>query len=280
MAVLVVEIRVRRCVALVVEDKLVPGHLCACQHIILFGNELGDVAGAEVGGIEGDDFPAWRVLVGVDVDFAIVHTDGIGGELHVRREAHVMRIAVFQVLDVKDVAVAVAFPHEHVSLIFAHRGLVEQEWVGVALILYVVLRLYCAELVIKDLVELVLRRLGVFGGIVGAVEETVAEPLGIGELGPGDVVGKCLTGYEVEDKDLVPVAAVARYHVGQISAVVREVELLQGHCAVVRQLVGVEDHFRLAGGEVEFAQFHFLAALEKVARLYVVHEVLVHAVQN
>ena len=70
--------------------------------------------------------------------------------------------------------------------------------------------------------------------------------MGVGKLGPHDVVVEHLASLKVVDDDFVPVAAIAGDGVGSIAAIFREVEALEGHGAVLAQSVGVEDHARLA----------------------------------
>ncbi len=84
--------------------------------------------------------------------------------------------------------------------------------------------------------------LAVDGFVVGAVVEAVALPCGIGELGPFDVVGQQLLGFGVHHIDFGPVRAAARNGVGGVLAVVGSAYAGQGHCTVVAELVGVEEH--------------------------------------
>ena len=118
------------------------------------------------------------------------------------------------------------------------------------LILDIVLALGSTQLVVIHFLELVLGRLGILGSVIAAVEETVAQPLGVGELGPDDVVIKHLVLLEVLHIDFVPVTAAAGDDIGQVAAVVGEVQLLQCHSAVVTQRIGVEHHLVVAIGTV------------------------------
>ena len=157
-----------------------------------------------------------------------------------------MRVAVLEVLDINVVALGIALPQDDVALVLAHAHLMEVQRFALVLILDVVLALGSAQLVVIYLLELVLGRLGVFGGVIAAVEEAVTQPLGIGELGPNDVVVEHAVFLQVLDEDLVPVTAAAGDDVGQIAAVIGEVQLLQGHGAVFAQRVGVKHHLVVA----------------------------------
>ena len=139
-----------RSVLVVGEDELVVGHLCTGEHRFLLGNELGAAGGRQGLGVIGDDFALRGILVGGDVDLAVIDTDDAALILHAADELHVVRVAVLEVLDV----------------------------------------------------------------------------------------------------DLVPVTAAAGDDIGQVAAVVGEVQLLQGHGAVLAQRVGVEHHLVCAVGTV------------------------------
>ena len=94
------------------------------------------------------------------------------------------------------------------------------------------------------LLHLVLGRcfLSFLGRIVCTVVETVATPCGASELCPHDVVIQQLLCLHVHDVYLLPVAAAARDGVCEVFAVVAEGDVLQSHCTVIAQLVGVEEH--------------------------------------
>ena len=62
--------------------------------------------------------------------------------------------------------------------------------------------------------------LALHGGIVGGIEEPVALPGCSGELGPLNVVAGQLARLQVDDVELLPVAARARDGIGGILAVV------------------------------------------------------------
>ena len=81
--------------------------------------------------------------------------------------------------------------------------------------------------------------------IVGRIVETVAVPGCTRELGPLDMVIGQLSRLQVDDVELLPVAAGARHSVSHVLAVVREIRTLQGYGAVGAQLVGVKEYARL-----------------------------------
>ena len=54
------------------------------------------------------------------------------------------------------------------------------------------------------------------------------------------------SGAEVDNENLVPVASASRNHICHITAVVREVNVLQRHCSVVGESVGVKHQSGLA----------------------------------
>ena len=242
----VVEVGMSAGVAVVGDDELVVRHLNAAEHPLLLGDELGEVLSAQVVGIIGKHLVARRVLVGHDIDLAIVDANGREGKLAVVGNLHIVWIDALEVLDVERVALAGTLEDEDEALVLVNAHLVEEQRVVVAAELQVVVVLRCSQLVVHHLVPLVLRRLGVLGLVVGAVEESVAQPLRVGELSPNDVVVEHLASHQVVDDDLVPVAAVAGDGVGGIASVAREVEALERHCSVLAQGVGVEDHALLA----------------------------------
>ncbi len=90
------------------------------------------------------------------------------------------------------------------------------------LIEQLVIRLGGANLVIVDLLNLILGRglLTLLGGVIGAIIEAVTLPRGSGELGPHDMVVSQFARREVNDINLLPVAAGARDGVGEILLVV------------------------------------------------------------
>ena len=88
--------------------------------------------------------------------------------------------------------------------------------------------------------------LALYWRIVGTVVETIALPGGSSKFGPLDVVIRQLARFQVDDEDFLPVAAATRDGVGSILAVMREIDTLQGHRSVSAQLVGIEEHTRLA----------------------------------
>ncbi len=250
LAVQVIQVGVARSILVIGEDELVVGHHSTGENGILLGDEFGASGGRQVLGIVGDDLALGGVLVGHDVDFAIIHADDAALILHAADQLHIVGIAVLEVLDVDVVALGIALPQEDVALVVAHAHLVEVQGLTLVLVLNVVLALRGTQLVVIHLLELVLGRLGILGGIIAAVEEAVTQPLRIGKLGPHDVVVEHTVLLEILDVDLVPVAAVAGDDVGQVATVVREVERLQGHGAVVAQCVGVEHHLVVAVGTV------------------------------
>ena len=219
-------------VLVVGDDELVVAHLDAAQHPLLLRDKLGEILLTQIVGIIGEYLVAGSVLVGIDINLAIVHPNGVEGKLAVLRKFHIVRIQALEVFHIEGVALASTLQDEHITLILIDTHLMEQQRVIVAAILKVVLALGRAQLVVHHLVPLVLRALGILGLVIGAVEETVAQPLCIGELGPHDVVVEHLVVEQVMHQNLVPVAAVAGDGVGGIATVLREVEALQGHGAV------------------------------------------------
>ena len=173
-AVAVVEIGMSASVAVVGDNELVVRHLDAAENPLLLGDELGEVFGAEVLGIVGEHLVARSVLVGHDIDFAIVDAYWVECELTILCNLHVVRVDALEVLDEEGISLASALQDEDEALIFVDAHLVEEQWVVVAAELEVVVLLGCAQLVVHHLVPLVLRRLGVLGLVVGAVEESVA----------------------------------------------------------------------------------------------------------
>ena len=196
------------------------GHLRTAQHPLLLGDEVGEIVLAQVAGIIGANLVPRRAVVGIDIDFSVLDADGAVGVAHVAGQTHIVWVAVFQVFDPQLVAISVADPSEDIPLIIGHGHLVEQQRLALVLQLDVVLALRCAQFVVLDLVELVLGRLGILGCVIAAVEEAVAQPLCVGELGPDDVVIQLLSSVEVNDKDFVPVAAIAADDIGHVSSIV------------------------------------------------------------
>ena len=72
------------------------------------------------------------------------------------------------------------------------------------------------------------------------------------------MVGQKLLGGGVHHGDLGPVAATAAYGVGCVLSVLRLECAGEGHCAVVAQGVGVEEHLAVARLEVGGAVYHGL----------------------
>ena len=132
-ALTVVDVGVARSVAVVGEDKLVVGHLCAAQHPLLLWHKVGEVIFAQMVGIVGANLILRRTVVGVDIDFAVLDADGAVGIAHVAGQAHIVRVAVFQVLDPQLVAIAIAHPAEEVALVIRHGDLVEQQRLALVL---------------------------------------------------------------------------------------------------------------------------------------------------
>ena len=226
------------------------GHRRTRQYRFLLGDELGAGVGRNVLSVVGDDLALGGILVGHHIELGVVDADDATLILHAADELHVVRVAVLEVLDIDVVALGIALPQDNVALVVAHAHLVEVQRFALVLILDVVLALGSAQLVVIHLLELVFGRFGILGSVIAAVEEAVAQPLGIGELGPHDVVVEHTVLLQVLDKDLVPVTAAAGDDVGQVAAVVGEIQLLQGHGAVVAQRVGVEHHLVVAVGAV------------------------------
>ena len=88
------------------------------------------------------------------------------------------------------------------------------------------------------------------GCVIGRVEEAILEPGSTGELRPFDMVGEKLLGGDVHHIDLHPVGTAALDGVCEILSVVGLRSAAIGHRAVVRQLVGIQQHLRLRVGSV------------------------------
>ena len=104
------------------------------------------------------------------------------------------------------------------------------------------------ELMIIDAVVLV--GIGEFfschGTVVGAVEEAILAPGGVGEFGPFDMVVEQTAGLGVEHIYFGPVGTAARDGICHVAAVVAHRGAGKGYGAVVAQRVRIEEHFLFA----------------------------------
>ena len=243
LAVEVIDIDVAAGVLLVAHIEFAADDVGAIDHVFALGDDGLPVFHRGLVDIHHHDLIHRRTVVGQQIDLVVDGGDGRVGVVHVGDHLRKLRVAVFQVADIEDVARAAARLIEELHrLLVVDRRTEEVHRLGGILEEELVLLLLRAEAVEVDLVGGVLARIGVaLGFVIGAIEEAVSEPGGPRELSPLDVVGQYLERLRVHHIKLRPVAARTRDGVGQVFAVVGETDVAQGHRAVSRELVGVEE---------------------------------------
>jgi len=80
---------------------------------------------------------------------------------------------------------------------------------------------------------------------VAAVEEAIFIPLNPGELNPVDMVGEHFAGFDIHNKDFIPVGATAGDTIGQIFTIFRHAQSCQGNGTIVREGIGVEQQLTI-----------------------------------
>ncbi len=85
---------------------------------------------------------------------------------------------------------------------------------------------------------------------IAAIEEAIARPADVGGFDPFQSVGENFAGSDFHDVDFLPIGTSSRNAVGDVTAVLGNIENAEARSAVFGKLVGIEKHF---GGGVEAA---------------------------
>ena len=235
-------------VLLIRNQQFVGSQLSIGNHALVLGHEGCPFAFLEVVEVDAHHLAHRSIRVSEAEDARTDIPNGIELVLDVVVHQHIVGTRTAQVLHIKVVAVAFTFHEHHICLVVAHAHAIETEREFRVHVFQTVGRLWSSDFMVIYFLELV------FGGeflsigrcVVSAVEETVAQPLRIGEFSPHNVVVELFSGAEVDNENLVPVASASRNHICHITAVVREVNVLQRHCSVVGESIGVKHQSGLA----------------------------------
>ena len=192
------------------QNQLTIDDVHTTQHILLFSYQHLPVLYARLLDVSRHDASLGGTVVGVDVDFVAFVIDGRILVVHVVRQLYELRVLLAQVAYKQVVAgTSASLVHIHQRFFLVDADLIETLGLCRILVEQHVLRLRGAHLVIVNLHALVDVRelLTLRGTVVRAVVESVAQPCCSRELGPFNMVAGQLSCLQVDDVELLPVAA-------------------------------------------------------------------------
>ena len=221
------------------------------------GDDLLPVSAAGLRDVDRDDAVAGRPQVGLEIEHRPLVVDELVARVELVEELDHRSVLPAEIL-VEEGILPVGAPadaDDEVAAVLGRSG-VEAPFLLVGpMVDQLVLGLRRAEAVVEDFLVVVpgLVFLAGFRRVVAGVVEAlvVLRPGGAGELRPLEEVRVVISGGDVAHPPLVPVGPGAGNGVGHQGAVVREGEVGEGHGAVGRERVGVQQDagFRIEGGE-------------------------------